>query len=70
MSKKGARKSSDTNAKSVGAGATANSRPTTQASLLYGTRRPQGRWNTRFLVLLALWIAALIIGLLFITGKI
>jgi hypothetical protein len=70
MSKKGARKISDTNAKIAGSGAPGNPRPTTQASLLYGTRRRQGRWNTRFLVLLALWIAALIIGLLFITGKI
>jgi hypothetical protein len=45
-------------------------RPLTQAALLFGKRRPRRRLNTRFLVLLALWIVALILGLLYLTGKI
>jgi len=41
----------------------------TQASLLFGNRRKQRRWNVRFLVLLALWIVALIIALLYVTHR-
>ena len=41
----------------------------TSTDLLFGRRRPRRRWNVRFLVLLGIWVVALIIGLLFITGR-
>jgi hypothetical protein len=40
-----------------------------QTDLLFGRKRPRRRLNIRFLVLLGLWVVALIIGLLYITGR-
>jgi hypothetical protein len=41
----------------------------TQASLLFGNRRKPRRWNVRFIVLLAIWIIALIVALLYVTHR-